>query len=192
MNSINSNFQSPNFGARHLVKTSVLHKVADMAKSEPIEVHLVELDLLSPSDLKTIQDVKEKWVGAEFAQMICSPYYSPDRKLYALTKQKDGFESLNPNDVLGAADVNLKDKRVNVRFLQADPNIIFDKNRPIKGIGDSLMKSLAGHLGENGYETMGIFANRFVTPFYEKVFPNIKHKPSTVDDCANLVVDLKG
>lgn len=163
-----------------------------MAKSEPIEAHLVELDLLSPSDLKTIQDVKEKWVGAEFAQMICSPYYSPDRKLYALTKQKDGFESLNPNDVLGAADVNLKDKRVNVRFLQADPNIIFDKNRPIKGIGDSLMKSLAGHLGENGYETMGIFANRFVTPFYEKVFPNIKHKPSTVDDCANLVVDLKG
>ena len=192
MNSINSNFQSPNFGAKHIVKTNVLRKVAGMSNPVPMEAHLVELDLHSANDLKTIQDVKEKWVGAEFAQMICSPYYSPDRKLYALTKQKDGFESLNPNDVLGAADVNLKGKRANLKFLQADPNIIFDKNRPIKGIGDSLMKSLAGHLGENGYETMGIFANRFVTPFYEKVFPNIKHKPSTVDDCANLVVDLKG
>lgn len=191
MNSINSNQYTPNFGARHLVKTSVMRKAIGMCEHKPIEANLVELDLHSPEDLKTIQAVKEKWVGAEFAQMICSPYYSPDRKLYALTKQKDGFENLNPSEVLGAADVNLKDKRANIRFLQADPNIIFAKERSIKGIGNSLMTSLADHLGKCGYETMGIFANRFVTPFYEKVFPNIKHKPSTVDDCANLVVNLK-
>lgn len=192
MNSINSNYNTPNFGARHLVKTNVLHKVADMAKAEPMEANLVELDLHSPSDLQTIQDVKAKWVGAEFAEMICTPFYSPDRRLYALTKQKDGFENLNPSDVLGAADVNLKDKRANLRFLQADPHIILDKNRSIKGIGASLMKSLSGHLGENGYETIGIFANHFVKPFYETVFPNIKSKASTADDCANLVLDLKG
>lgn len=190
MNSINSNFQSPNFGAKHIVKTNVLRNVVGK-QPVPIEAHLVELDLLSPSDLKTIQDVKEKWVGAEFAQMICSPYYSPDRKLYALTKQKDGFESLNSNDVLGAADVNLKGKRANLKFLQADPNIINEKNRSIKDIGRSMMLVLSDHLGKQGFDELGMFANRFVTPFYERVFPNIKHKSSTAEDFANLVVDLK-
>lgn len=190
MNSINSNFQSPNFGAKHIVKTNVLRNVVGK-QPVPIEAHLVELDLLSPSDLKTIQDVKEKWVGAEFAQMICSPYYSPDRKLYALTKQKDRFESLNPNDVLGAADVNLKGKRANLKFLQADPNIINEKNRSIKDIGRSMMLVLSDHLGKQGFDELGMFANRFVTPFYERVFPNIKHKSSTAEDFANLVVDLK-
>ena len=190
MNSINSNFQSPNFGAKHIVKTNVLRNVVGK-QPVPIEAHLVELDLLSPSDLKTIQDVKEKWVGAEFAQMICSPYYSPDRKLYALTKQKEGFEQLNPSDVLGAADVNLKGKRANLKFLQADPNIINEKNRSIKDIGRSMMLVLSDHLGKQGFAELGIFANRFVTPFYERVFPNIKHKSSTAEDFANLVVDLK-
>lgn len=191
MNSINSNFQSPNFGAKHIVKTNVLRKVAGMSNPVPMEAHLVELDLHLANDLKTIQDVKEKWVGAEFVQMICSPYYSPDRKLYALTKQKDGFESLNPNDVLGAADVNLKGKRANLNFLQADPNIINEKNRSIKDIGRSMMLVLSDHLGKQGFDELGMFANRFVTPFYERVFPNIKHKSSTAEDFANLVVDLK-
>mgnify|MGYP004472804429 FL=1 len=191
MNSININYQTPNFEAKHIAKTNVLRNLTGMQKSVPMEAHLVELDLLSPTDLKTIQNIKEKWVGAEFVQMICSPYYSPDRKLYALTKQKEGFENLNPNDVLGAADVNLKGKRANLKFLQADPNIINEKSRSIKNIGRSMMLVLSEYLGKQGFDELGMFANRFVTPFYERVFPNIKHKSSTTEDFANLVVDLK-
>lgn len=191
MNSININYQTPNFEAKHIAKTNVLRNLTGMQKSVPMEAHLVELDLLSPTDLKTIQNIKEKWSGAEFVQMICSPYYSPDRKLYALTKQKEGFENLNPNDVLGAADINLKGKRANLKFLQADPNIINEKSRSIKDIGRSMMLVLSEYLGKQGFDELGMFANRFVTPFYERVFPNIKHKSSTTEDFANLVVDLK-
>ncbi len=191
MNSININYQTPNFEAKHIAKTNVLRNLTGMQKSVPMEAHLVELDLLSPTDLKTIQNIKEKWSGAEFVQMICSPYYSPDRKLYALTKQKEGFENLNPNDVLGAADINLKGKRANLKFLQADPNIINEKSRSIKDIGRSMMLVLSEYLGKQGFDELGMFANRFVTPFYERIFPNIKHKSSTTEDFANLVVDLK-
>lgn len=191
MNSININYQTPNFEAKHIAKTNVLRNLTGMQKSVPMEAHLVELDLLSPTDLKTIQNIKEKWVGAEFVQIICSPYYSPDRKLYALTKQKEEFENLNPNDVLGAADINLKGKRANLKFLQADPNIINEKSRSIKDIGRSMMLVLSEYLGKQGFDELGMFANRFVTPFYERVFPNIKHKSSTTEDFANLVVDLK-
>ena len=191
MNSININYQTPNFEAKHIAKTNVLRNLTGMQKSVPMEAHLVELDLLSPTDLKTIQNIKEKWSGAEFVQMICSPYYSPDRKLYALTKQKEGFENLNPNDVLGAADINLKGKRANLKFLQADPNIINEKSRSIKDIGRSMMLVLSEYVGKQGFDELGMFANRFVTPFYERIFPNIKHKSSTTEDFANLVVDLK-
>ena len=78
-----------------------------------------------------------------------------------------------------------------MNFLQADPNIINEKNRSIKDIGRSMMLVLSDHLGKQGFDELGMFANRFVTPFYERVFPNIKHKSSTAEDFANLVVDLK-
>ncbi len=50
---------------------------------------------------------------------------------------------------------------------------------------------MVSHLSNLGIETMDLFAEPRVKPFYKKVFPKIKDKESTKDSYTNLILNIK-
>lgn len=191
MDSVYSSKTVPNFKARHLLKTSVLKKALESSgKRLPEEAHVIEMSFLDSMDAKALETLKHSWLKAPFAEIICSPSNLQGRKIYAITTQKEGFEEVNPDKILGIADFYLKEKNANLRFLQANPRIIEENDRSIVGIGKAFMQGLAGLLKKSGYETMDLYAEQRVKPFYQKTFPTIRDKESTMESYTNLCLDL--
>lgn len=189
MNSINYNSTAINFKATPLMKTSVLKKTAGKYLAE--DAHLVEMNSLEPNDVNAITQIKEKWSDSLYAKMIYIPTNSSQRKIYALTSQTDNFSQPEPDKIMGLADFFISEKNVNLKFLQVSPEILNDEQRQIKGVGRSLIQSMVSHLSNLGIETMDLFAEPRVKPFYKKVFPKIKDKESTKDSYTNLILNIK-
>ena len=179
---------SPNFGARHLLKTNVIKKVANEAKS--IEANLVEMKFADVNDSAVLENLRSSWSKGEYTQMICSPSYDNSRKIQALTLQKDGFERLDEDKILGLIDFRKNGEKATIRFLQGKPSIVYSQNRDISKIGEALCKGFRQLLGEEGVKSVDVFVEKSKQPFYRKVFPDIRDKVSNQDSYTNMILDV--
>ena len=185
-NSVENN--SPNFGARHLLKTSIVEKVANEAKN--IEANLVEMKFSDINDYAVLDNLKSSWSKGEYTQMICSPSYNDSRKIQVLTLQTDGFERLDEDKILGVVDILINGEKATIRFLQGKPSIVYDKNRKIHRIGDALCNGLRTWLKEHNIKTLDVFVERSKQPFYRKALPDIRDKACTQDSYTNMILDV--
>lgn len=191
MNNISFNSTTPTFKAKPLLKTNVLKKALNSAEEYlPKEANIIEMSYENPEDSKVLETIKNDWVGAEFTPMICSSYTTPERKIYAITSQKENFEKPDADKILGVADFAIKGDKALLRFLQADSRIIKEKNREIKGVGKAIMQGIIKHLKTLNCNSMDLYASRDVQPFYKKIFPSIKNKPTTMESSTNLILDI--
>lgn len=187
MDSSNFNSANINFGARHIAKTKILKKASD--KYLPREAHIVEFNFRNMNDKKTINILKEKWKDAKYTQMICSSY-SNNRHVYALTTQKSNFRKLNPDSIMGLADIYLERKNASLKFLQVNPKYINKKDSQAKGIGKSLMHGIVNKLKKQKCEYIDLYALPNIKPFYRKIFPKILDKLSTKESYTNMVLEI--
>ena len=179
------------FGAKPLIKVSVLQRLSENAMEfVPKETHIVEMSYINQQDAKALAVLRNKWVDGKFTEMICSPSTSEARKIYALTTQCSDLENIDTSQVLGLADVNIKNGNANLRFLQAAPRFVDSPNRPTKNIGKSLIQGLVEKFRTDGLKSMDLFAEHKLKPFYKKVCPQILDKESTIDSCTNLILYL--
>ncbi len=184
-NGINNN---PAFCGKPILKTSVLKKVQNAYSNA--DAHIVELDFNNPSDYKAADNLQTLWKGEEFLPMMLCSKTNESKRVFVLTSQDKDFENMDSSKILGIVDFFLYDKTADIKFLQADTNIIKQKNREIKGIGSSLIKGVCEYFKGLGFEEMQVFSRITEKPFYKKVFPNIQDRISTKDNSANLVVKL--
>lgn len=189
MDKLTNNFTTLNFKAKPVMPSKVLKKIA--GNYLPKEAHIIEMNYSDIKDAKALDVIKEKWAKSQFSAMICSNYTSPQRKIYAITSQNNDFANPVPEKIMGLADFLLKGDNANLRFLQADPNIINSSDRTIIGVGKNLMEGVVENLKSLGFKTMDLFAEQRVKPFYKKVFPTIQDKESTMESYTNLILDIK-
>lgn len=179
------------FGAKPILKTSVIKKITrDVSEFVPIEANIVELDLNNAKDAIAIATLKNNWANGRLTEIICSPFSSEARKLYAVTSQNTNFENIDTNQILGLADCFIKDGNANLRFLQAKPEFVDNPNRTIKNIGASLVQGLTEKFKLDGLTSLDVFAEQKLKPFYRKICPQIQDKESTMDSCTNLILYL--
>lgn len=112
---------------------------------------LVQIDPKNVMDLLALQDTTRYWHNARYADNI---FYtarnlfncevSENRyQIYALTTQKEDFEELSPNSILGLVEVKNKPKTMEILHLQVDPELVFANSFPnYKYVGTGILNSL--------------------------------------------------
>lgn len=152
-----NNTQTPNFRAKFVASTQVKKLNTLKNEYEKCAVSFLEFDPANKKDLKAIKDVSRYWCDSRFGWDVFQSadaitYGNLDReanKVYILTKQKNDFDNLRYDDVLGLADVETNQNKegkdyLNLHRLQTNPDFI-DKERPMfKYIGTSILNILKG------------------------------------------------
>jgi len=180
----------PNFNGVHITKANVLKRMGQEVKNfVPTESHIVELDYNHAGDKKAVEELYRYWQGAEFMPMISSSTTTPNRRVFAITTQTGDYENIDSSKIMGIVDYKLGGKDIHLSFLQGKPEIINKDPREIKGVGKSLVLSTVDYLKSQGYKDLKVFSRPAEKPFYRNIFPNIKDKESTADDCANMIVE---
>lgn len=166
-----------NFKA-NFIKNVPIQKRVSAEKFVPSQVSLVELDINNQNDIEALGKTAVLWErkASTFANYIyidaTKDKQYPDvekEHYYALTKQNENFELLNPNSVLAlAVYAEKKDPMNEIMWLQVDPKTntknasIF--NREYKNIGTAIvdfLKSLS-------QKPLYVQSDTKATPFYEK------------------------
>lgn len=165
---------SINFGA-NLQNTVKIRKLAKDGKYYHVPASFIKINCNSKLDVDVLGYISRYWQGSLYTDNIYNKALSKLKKyeslrlsdIYALTLQKDKFEKLDPEKILGVTDIceNVYDKGIFIEHLQANPEYIYDKNREYKDIGSSILTSL-----KILYESIELVARKSmsVTNFYKK------------------------
>ena len=183
MNIYNQNSEV-SFSARYIATKKIL-----VART-PKNVSIIELTN-SKRDKNVIKYIKQNWKNAKFSHILDEKLNNKNNKVYLITTQKSHYNNINKNKVLGFDDVELKKQNANLRFLQVIPKVINTGLGRVKKVGQSLIEGIVSHFKKNDVQTMDLFAEHRVKPFYKKVLPNIKDKESTMDSYTNLILNIK-
>lgn len=140
-----------NFGARHVMDMNVGKLNGD--KYVQKDVAFVELDPTDKKDRNALKKIAHDWGYYCFAEDIYNEVNlclkdNPEKgQVFALTTQARNFENLDPDSVLGLAEINTKDKKklhtVYIERLQTNPEYLDAYEKPqYRGIGTSIHKCL--------------------------------------------------
>ena len=116
---------------------------------KPVEASFTELNLQDKKDIFSLKEASQDWGECYATDMyICSRDEVPDgnkKHIYALTTQKQNFEYLKPDNILGLVEFYEKpDKTNKIELLQVHPdNIAMQFGRPkYKRVGFAIIDSL--------------------------------------------------
>lgn len=181
---IQNNNSDINFSARYITTKKIL------VGNRPKNISIIELTG-SKKDKNVIKYIKDNWKKSRFSRMLDDKFNNVNHKIYLVTSQKSHFNNINPRKVLGFADIELRNKNANLRFLQVIPHAINTGLGKIKRVGQALIEGLVSHFKKTDVNTMDVFAEHKIKPFYKKVLPTIKDKESTQDSYTNLILYIK-
>lgn len=150
MNIVNNNTQI-NFRAKFKNPVQILTKDA-LGSYKPKVASFVEIENTNKNDIKALKNVCHYW--GENDQYACNiyttaleRYYNPDWydsfKIFAITKQKDKFEKLNDEHILGLAEVTEKKPRdFYISYIQVDPRNVYSITPEFKRVGTRILDSI--------------------------------------------------
>lgn len=149
---------------------------------KPLTTSFVEIKPGNAKDMDALNKVGEYWPEsyagnmAYLAKTISQGRFSAnDYKFYALTKQAENLASLNPDDILGLAEISLTGKnKININYLQVDPEQVYKIEPEYNKIGSRILDSL-----KNLYRTITLKPNsKGTAKFYERNgFVPVKENP---------------
>ena len=125
---MNSNI---NFKAKYIMNVDVKRK--DFLKKGYAEsLSLLEFDKKSASDFQALIKLQEKWKPSFLEDILLhlTTIWRENSKIYLLTKQKQKFEKLIYQEILGVITANSScDNQINIDFLQVSPEHLNNKYR---------------------------------------------------------------
>ncbi len=162
------------FGARFIKKLPVLKYSYEKKLYNPASVGMVELNPLDLRDVKALDSIARDFGGDSFVNNIyieAKLAYKNDNQscddmgIFALTRQRKNFEELNPDDILGVAEISkFENGEIELDYLQVHPQYIYSFGPPyIKKIGTAIVNYL-----KETYETIKLSATSSATLFYIK------------------------
>ena len=130
---INNVNNATSFKASYIDKINI-QKWNNKNKYVPYQANLVELNL---SDLKVLEEINKKWKNNwlcdEFINWAKSLHNYSDR-LFALTTQKENFENLQSDEVLGLMNIDLHKRKSELNYIETKP-----ANPDYNKVGSSLI-----------------------------------------------------
>lgn len=136
-----------NFTANYI--HSVKIKKLEGSVYKPFEAAFTEIDLNNKRDLFSLKETSDNW-GECFAEDIYQDACKETslgykNHIFALTSQKNNFDTLSPEKILGLVEFHEKKDNTNkIEFLQVQPDCVscqFGKAN-FKRIGSAIIKSL--------------------------------------------------
>ena len=103
-------------------------------KYENFPASFVELDPKKTQDLMALETIHKRW-NQSFSSIIYNSAFcssvnpNKSKHFYALTSQKDNFEHMNPDKILGVVQFNNISKYNRIDFLQVNPMYITGKSK---------------------------------------------------------------
>ncbi len=127
-------------------------KLAAGGEYIPTSVNAVELSAKNKNDLKSLEAIKDLWGKDSYAGEIyedaryVNDYYEEYRpSFYAITKQKDSFEKLQPRDILGLFETQTTfGKILSLDYLQTNPEFLNKLQPALKRIGTAMLNLIEG------------------------------------------------
>lgn len=109
-------------------------KKLEGTKYKNFPASFVELDPANLNDVKALENVHKNW-NQSFSSIIYNSAFCssvvPDksRHFYALTSQKENFEYMNSDKILGVVEFRNDSKYNRIEYLQVNPNYITGKSK---------------------------------------------------------------
>ena len=167
---------SISFTARFVDSTKIKHRLS-FFKNEKLETSIIELDKKNPDDMKALHDAAFSWYdnGGRYATNIYhkatdNTYLKDVTKehYFALTTQKNDFENVKPNKILGLmmfSETSNFDNEIN--YLEVNPSTNRSKHliREYKNVGKALVDYVKRAYKE---KSLFVFSDARVIKFYKK------------------------
>ncbi len=147
------NNTSPSFKAKFITSTPIKKLNTSNGNYEEFNASFVKYDVKNKNDLKAIKETSY-WRSLygpniyEKAKALTMDYFNEmNDKIYILTKQKNNFEDLKVEDILGMTDVELKknfykESILEVHRLQVDTDLIGKEKPEFKHVGTAILNVL--------------------------------------------------
>lgn len=162
------------FGARY-IKDAQIKKLVSDGIYKPKETPIIEIDPYNREDLTALKHIVADWGNDTFAADICSDAHfvndfdSQHPRFYAVTRQKQHFEHLSPDLVMGLAEViKTSAKNLNLEFLQVNPLLLDFMYEPplFKHVGTAIIDFIKGKCKKN--HSISLKSVPTAEGFYEK------------------------
>lgn len=115
------------------------------------EASFVQIEPKKLSDLDALENAVKYWDYDKFGRNICfianairneSKYYK-NHKVYALTTQKENFNKLDSDLILGLIGVCPETNNYTfIEYMQVNPEMLYPREPEYKGIGTAILESL--------------------------------------------------
>lgn len=170
------------FKANYINNAKVMKLTANN-EYKKIPAVVVELNIKSKEDLKTLKKVASRWaLGDIYARDVYERFKAntqesqeiPQERFFALTTQLKDHNELKPHKILGVAELyKPSEEKTEIEFLQADPKY---QNpfvpREIIGIGYALIEELLNVIKD---KEVVLFTTPKAKSLYEKFgFKNVE------------------
>lgn len=164
-----------NFTANHLRYVNVARRSAEGYK--PCRASLVEMECSNRRDIEAINATASIWEDSLTA-FVSSDMQKAARKkpqdtfhVYAITTQKEDFENINPEKILGVVHIteNVKGLGHKVEVLQTNPDYMYDRTttakREYKNVGRGLISFIKEKFND---KPLYLYPTKDAVKFYEK------------------------
>lgn len=128
------------------------HQIKQRDNNSSINVNMVQIDPMSEKDIQSIRTVNSMWKnGRTYADDILDDLYEyvetnlPHKVFLALTTQKNNFQELIPENILGLGEVLTEpgSDKIKIKRLQTTPKEEYrNPKRSLSGIGRALLNGI--------------------------------------------------
>ncbi len=139
------NNSSQHFGAKCINRINVGKLVEKTGQYKQTQCSFVQLEpQLCPKDLDALEHIAKYWENDKYVNNI---YYHASTQaranFYVLTSQNYNYEHLDPEMILGAAEITEKSaKKCFLDYIQVKPNYVYDYCPQFKGVGSAILNSV--------------------------------------------------
>lgn len=174
---ITENCNAVSFNAKFIKPVLVKKMNSETNRYHNVSVSVVEVLPQDLCDVYSISITAKSWENDLFAgniaynlsQLFQSKTKDTDLRFFALTKQKENFDDLESDDILGLCEINQsRPNELQLNYIQTNPQFIYSLGlAAYKGIGTALIKFL--HSMEN-IDIITLIARKTyaVSNFYKK------------------------
>lgn len=166
------------FNAKIIKKPKVKRSDDISQKYVPDTVRFLKIDTTSPDEVRALSTAGRYWENSSsfatdiaydaYLNSTCGEKADLRKEFFILTKQKDNFDKINCDDILGMAEITHKSKKkVILDYLQVNPEYVYQLGAPkFINCGRAIIKSIQQR---NRNRTIELRSTLTAVPFYEKM-----------------------
>ena len=148
-------YSKTSFGAKFISSANVKKFASKLDKYVPEKTSFVEIDPTNSADVSAVGNIAKYWEHEKYASNInytvesLSKNGGNDRtKVFAISSQNKDLDNLDDKKILGVAEIEKFETGLNLRYLQVNPDYIFNQPKLYKHVGSEMLNCLKNYYGE--------------------------------------------